>query len=220
VIAETHPYYYFREMAAFRQQLLGKRDSLLEYRGRCMSVRQAVRKHGLSQKKGELLFRLAHGYKLRSMLLIGSSAGLAPLYLTGYTSSDLLCITLEREARFAAITNAFLKKEDSRVKIFGGSSYEDLLPGALQTLRRVDCLFISAEVEAEALCQSFDRCLAYVSDEAVCILDGIRLSPARYRCWQQFCRHPKATASVDLYSCGLVFFHPQLHQCTYKSILR
>ena len=145
--------------------------------------------------------------------------GLVPLSLTGY-ASGLRCITLERDTAFAALAERFLPPPSrSSIEICTGD-YPELLPAALDRLSRVDCLYFDRTLDGTTLEHLFPQCLPAVHGETVCLMGGIRSSPARRRLWQQFCAHPKVTVSVDLYCCGLLFFRPGLHPHTYKSMIR
>jgi hypothetical protein len=216
VISEKRPYYFFREMNILRRQLLHAKTPV-EWRGGRTTLGRAVRKYGISAKKGELMFRITNRYGCRTMLAIGSTLGLAPMYLTGY-AEGLRCVVLEREAGFAAVANRLITA-DSPVSVCTGSSYDTMLPGALSGLGRVDFLFMSGQVEAAMLILLFERCVAYMHGETICMIDAIRTSAARYQCWRMLCSHPAATVSMDLYTCGMIFLRPGLPRRTYRSIV-
>ncbi|MDR3268724.1 MAG: SAM-dependent methyltransferase [Tannerella sp.] len=217
VIEERHPYYYYQDLATARLQLL-RNERPVNCRGRQTTIRKAVRRHCISKKEGELLFRLANRYKPRSVLTVGSSMGLIPLSLTGY-ASGIRCVTLEREAGLAAPAQSFFQKRaDAPVQILTGP-YHELFPGSLEMLKRLDCLFIGKEVDVETQHALFLQSLPYMHAHTFCLIGGIRSSSAHYRHWQQLCIHPKVTVTVDLHAFGLVFFQPQLHQRTYKSLI-
>jgi hypothetical protein len=165
-----------------------------------------------------LLFRLANCCKPRFILTLGSSMGLIPLSLTGY-ASGLHCIALESEPALAHLAHTlFLHRTRSSVEIRTGAC-DRLLPEALEAFPQIDCLFWSRELQTALLADLFPLCLPRIHDETLCIMEGIRASSARYRLWQQLCLHPKVTASIDLYTWGLLFFRPKLHRRTYKSFI-
>ncbi|MDR1456244.1 MAG: hypothetical protein LBJ01_11375 [Tannerella sp.] len=217
MIEERCPYYFYHELAAARQQLLHSDRTILR-QGRQVFVRDLFRRQGLTQQESELLFRLANFCKPRFILTLGSAAGLIPLSLTGY-ASGLHCIVLESEPAMATMTHALLpQKSHSRIEIRAGN-FDKLLPEALETLPQIDCLFWNREPDATSLAKFFRQSLPRIHDETVCVMEGIRASSAKYRLWQQLCLHPKVTATVDLYTWGLLFFRPKLHRRTYKSFI-
>jgi predicted O-methyltransferase YrrM len=217
VIEERCPYYFYHELAAARRQLLHS-DQTLRWQGRQVSIRSLFRKQGLTQRESELLFRLANSRKPRFILTLGAAMGLIPLSLTGY-ASGLHCITLESEPELAAVALTLLpQKPRSRIEIRTGA-WNRLFPQALEALPRIDCLFCGKEPDATALADFFRQSLPHMHDETLCIIEGIRASSAKRRLWQQLCLHPRVTASMDLYTWGLLFFQPGLHQRTYKSFI-
>jgi predicted O-methyltransferase YrrM len=218
VIEERCPYYFYQELAMARQQLLHSDRTLLR-QGRQVSIRTLFRKQGITQQESELLFRLANCCQPRFILTLGSSMGLIPLSLTGY-ASGLHCIALESEPGLAAIAHTLLQRARSRVEIeIRTGACDRLFPEALEAFPQIDCLFWSKEPDAASLADFFRQSLPRIHDETVCIMEGIRTSSAKYRLWQQFRLHPKVTATIDLYTWGLLFFQPKLHQRTYKSFI-
>ncbi|MDR1335461.1 MAG: SAM-dependent methyltransferase [Tannerella sp.] len=217
VIEERCPYYFYHELATARQQLLHSDRSIIRH-GRRVSVRNLLRKQGVTQKESELLFRLANYCKPRFILTLGSSAGLVPLSLTGY-ASGLHCLTLESEPGLAALAQTLLsEKARSRVEIRTGAC-DKLFPEALEAFPQIDCLFLCREPDAASLADFFRQSLPHMHDETVCIMEGIRTSSAKYRLWRQCCLHPEVTATIDLYAWGLLFFRPGLHRRTYKTFI-
>ncbi|MDR2041651.1 MAG: SAM-dependent methyltransferase [Tannerella sp.] len=218
VIEERCPYYFYHDLAAVWRQLLHSDQTLL-LQGRQVSLRRLFRKQGITRREGQFLFRLANYCKPRFILALGSSMGLVPLSLTGY-ASGVHCIALESDPGLAAAARMlFSQRTHSRVEIRTGAC-EKLFPEALEAFRQIDCLFLSKQPDATSLAALFHQSLSRIHDESVCIVEGIRTSSAKYRLWQQCCRHPKVTASIDLYTWGLLFFRPTLHQRTYKSFIR
>jgi predicted O-methyltransferase YrrM len=218
IIEESCPYYFYHELTTARQQLLHNKQTILR-QGRQVSIRNLFRQQGITQRESELLFRLANYGKPRFILTLGSSMGLIPLSLTGY-ASGLYCIALESEPGLAAVAHDTLlhRGARSRIEIRTGAC-DKLFPEALEAFPRIDCLFWSRETEATSLADFFRQSLPRIHDETVYIMEGIRASSVKYRLWQQLCLHPKVTASVDLYTWGLLFFQPKLHRRTYKSFI-
>jgi predicted O-methyltransferase YrrM len=218
VIEEQRPYYYYRKLAMAWLSLRHNKQPVT-CRGRQTTVQKMVRVHGITEKEGQWLFRLANHYHPRTILVAGSSMGLVPFCLTGY-ASGLHCITLENEADMAAMAGAFLeKKARSPVEIHAGA-YDKRLPEVLEMLPRIDCLFIGQALDAEMQEHIFNQCLSSMHGETFCIIGGIRSSAAHRQCWRKLCAHPKVTATVDLCTSGLIFFQPKLHRRTYKNIIR
>ncbi|MDR2470154.1 MAG: hypothetical protein LBD27_06720 [Tannerella sp.] len=216
VIEERWPYYFYRDIEAMRRQLLQSKRTLSRQE-RSISVRKALRRQGISQQEAKLLFRLANYCKPLSILTLGSSMGLIPLSLSGY-ASGLRCLTLESDTAFASLAHASLPPEiQARVEIRTGDDYERLLPEALDTLSRIDFLYLDRALDATALEHIFQRCRAFMHHKSVCLVGGIRTSPAKYRQWRQLGQQPEITLTVDLYTSGLFFFLSGIRRCACRS---
>ena len=218
VIEERRPYYFYRELDAMRRRLLQSNRTLVR-QGGTLSVRNAMRRHGISQKEAKLLFRLSNRCQPLSVLTLGSAMGLIPLSLSGY-ASDVRCLTLESDVTFAALADAYLPSNiRSRVEIRTGDDYERLLPEALETLSRVDFLYLDRSLDAVALEHVFRRCRSFMHHTSVCIVGGIRTSPAKYRQWRQLGTYPEVTLTVDLYTSGVIFFLSDVRRCACRSFI-
>jgi hypothetical protein len=63
------------------------------------------------------------------------------------------------------------------------------------------------------------KLLECTRDNTVMIVSGIRKSEVERRLWLDVCGCSKVSVTIDLYSMGVVFFHPKLHRKTYKSFI-
>lgn len=217
VIEQRLPFYGYKDIDLIRLHLR-LHDKPITLQGKQSSIQKYLQKQAVSQKEGELLFRLANHYKPYSILAIGSSLGLTPLYLTGY-ASNLQCITLESEADVAATARKNIeKKANPSIQIIQGN-YLATLGEALHQLKKIDCIYFCKELRAEELDKIFQECLPFFHDESMVIISGIHSSSEKCNYWKQLCKSHKITVSVDLYKLGLIFFRPKLHKRMYKSRL-
>ncbi|MDR2385121.1 MAG: hypothetical protein LBD80_05600 [Tannerella sp.] len=74
------------------------------------------------------------------------------------------------------------------------------------------------------VCRHFTRevvfkLMEYTKDDTLMIVSGIRNSDLERKLWHTLCAHPKVSVTIDIRNTGCIFFHPQLHRKTYKSIL-
>ncbi|MDR2121110.1 MAG: hypothetical protein LBP64_09615 [Tannerella sp.] len=217
VIEERCAYYFYEEIDSAWRHLSQNRAPIV-CGDRRTTVRKAFRQNGISPKEGRLLFRLANRRRPRYILTVGTSMGLIPFCLTGYASAAH-CLALEAERDLAA-TAAQLAGLHTRRSIevrFG--EYEKQLAPALEKPGRIDCLYLGKEVDARMQERIFAQCAPLFGEQSVCIVGGIRASRPRKCGWQALCRHPSVSVSVDLYSLGILFFHPQLSRRTYKSLI-
>lgn len=214
VIEQPYPYYGYRDIDLIRLHLR-LHDQAITWQGKQSSIRRYLHKQAISQKEGELLFRLTNHYKSRSILAVGSSMGLTPLYLTGY-AGDLKCIVLESETDVATIASRNIeKKTNSPLRVIQGD-YQTTLQEALQQFEQIDCIYLCKELRVEELDNIYHECSPFFHEESILIISGIHSSSAKKNYWEQLCNDPKITVSVDLYKLGLIFFQPKLHKRMYK----
>lgn len=215
VIEQRLPFYGYKDIDLIRLHLQ-LHDRQITQNGKQHSIQRYLKKQAISQKEGELLFRLTNHYKPHTILVVGSSLGLAPLYLTGY-ASPLQCITLESEADIAAIAQKSIeRKTNPSIQIIQGDP-STTLQEALQQFKRIDCLYLCKELQVEKLDEIYRACLPFLHDKSMVIIRGIHSSSEKYTYWKQVCTSPKITVSVDVYKLGLIFFRPKLHKRMYKS---
>lgn len=220
VIEERCPYYSFYDIELIRKQLLF-RDNRITYpdrrqkgRLRSRTIGQIVEREAIRAKHGALLFRLANYFKSRHILQFGPSMGLSTLYLTSY-SPDVRCIALETVPEFASIARiAFDKAARSPIDLRVGS-YKDLLPEALKEMPQLDFVFFNTLYEQQNNRWLFEECLKHVHGDTVFVFEGIKTSRKMRDFWQEICRHPEVTVTIDLYSMGIVFFNKRLHKRDY-----
>ena len=217
VIEDQCAYYSCDDIALIRKKLKQK-TGVVHYKGNRISVKQAVRRYGISRKEGDCLFRLTNHYKPRTIVAIGSSLGLIPLYLTRYDST-VSCITLESEPDFARIATHLLSKETNLSLQIRSGVYHKIIPGVLTRLKRIDCIFVDKNVELNDLDNIFNQCLPFFHADTFCVWAGIRSSSEKYHFWQQLCQHPQVTVAVDMFQMGLLFFQPKLHKRVYRTII-
>jgi predicted O-methyltransferase YrrM len=217
VIEERCAYYFYGEINSACLQLLQNKENIT-CEGRRTTVCKAFRKRGISLKEGKLLFRLINSRKPLSILAVGSSMGLIPLCLTGYASASH-CVVLEKECDLARIALRLVGKETHPSIEIRPGEYETQLVRILDKPENIDCLYLGKEVDFQMQEKIFEQCVPFFHEQSICIVAGIHASPRRKQCWQKLCRHPKATVSVDLYTLGILFFHPRLNRQTYKSMI-
>ena len=217
VIEDRCGYYSYHDIALIRKQLT-QNNTFIHYKGKRLKVKQAVRRYGISLKEGEFLFRLTNYFKPRTILAIGSSLGLTPLYLTRYDST-VQCMTLESEPDFAEIAAHLLSKETNPSLQIRTGAYHESVPDSIQQFPRIDCIFTDKNVGISDLDGFFNQCLPSIHDHTFYVLAGIRSSSERYHYWQQISQHPKVTVAIDLFQMGLLFFQPKLHKRVYRTIL-
>ena len=217
VIEETSDFYAYHDIAIARLQLL-QNKSFIQYKSKRLTVKNVLKRYGITTKEGKFLFRLTNHYKPHTILSVGSSMGLAPLCLTRYNST-VQCITLEYEQDLAEIANQILCKEQNSALSIKTGVYHELLPESIVQLQRIDCVFIEKDVGVNDWDTVFQQCEPFIHESTFFVLAGIRSSTEKQYYWTQFHQHPSVTVAIDLFDMGLLFFQPKPHKQVYKTIL-
>src|SRR5581483_3945606 len=85
-------------------------------------------------------------------------------------------------------------------------NFDETLPDVLKNIASLDYVFFDGNHRKEPTISYFKQCLSLASDKAVFVFDDIRWSAEMYEAWQEIIKEPSATVTIDLFSCGLVFF--------------
>jgi hypothetical protein len=222
VVEERTPYYYYVYLSTLRRMLLSS-DKLVEFGGVSYSVRRLFRRVGMSRSESEFFFRISHRCKPRVILSIGSSCGLIPLSLTGY-SAGISCVILEESASLSTFVQDFLTdRTAASLQILSGL-YDVTLPHALSELPRIDCLVLDRHRDAEYRYAILYRILPSLHTGSICLIRGIRSSVLEYRLWSRLCEWEGTaelgiTLTLDLCDVGVLFFDVSLRRRTYRSVL-
>lgn len=220
VIGERCPYYSFYDIELVRRQLL-QRDTPVTYpdrrkkgKFRTRTVGQIAEREGIKAKHGALLFRLTNHFKSKQILQLGTSMGISTLYLTS-CAPDIRCIALENIPAFASIARTVFEKAARNPVDLRTGSLRELLPQALKDMEKIDFLFFNTLSEPENNDWLFETCLKKAGEETVFVFEGIRSNRQMRMFWQNVCRRPEVTVTIDLYSMGIVFFNKRLHKKDY-----
>ncbi|HLP03823.1 MAG TPA: class I SAM-dependent methyltransferase [Paludibacter sp.] len=220
VLYEKHYFYAFTGIEALRKEL--KRDRRIigikdfgTGADRFESVGSIVKRSAKPAKYGKLLFRIAHYFKSRQVLELGTSIGLTTSYLAT-SSSGIQCVTFEGSPEIACVAAENFRTlglDNITLKI--GNINQTLQP-CVDSLERLDLLFFDANHTSTAVLAYFETCLSKVHKNTVFILDDIHWSKDMESAWETVKKHSRVTATIDLFELGIVFFNTDLNKKHYK----
>jgi len=156
-------------------------------------------------KQGRVLFRLTNFMQPKTMLEIGTSLGISSLYQAkACPKANFITMEGSPETAKLASKNFQLLKAGNIKQVIG--NFDETLPQVLKTITSLDYVFFDGNHKKEPTLNYFKQCLPLATDNSVFIFDDIRWSPGMYSAWQEIIKEPSATATIDLFSFGLVFF--------------
>jgi predicted O-methyltransferase YrrM len=177
--------------------------------GNVRKVGRIVKNSSKPKKYGRLLYRLARHLKPDTILELGTSLGLGSAYLA-LGNPDAKVITIEGCPNLSAIAREnFRKLSLENIKLLNGS-FDELLPGVLKQISRLDLAFIDGNHLKEPTIRYFEQCLPRTSCDSILVFDDIHWSDSMESAWEYICNHPSVMLSVDLFYMGLVFFKKEL----------
>ncbi|TSA29625.1 MAG: SAM-dependent methyltransferase [Bacteroidetes bacterium] len=188
---------------------LGARSIAFPYSQRFARVRDIARKSSVSEKKGQLLYKLVKHYKPRSIIELGTAFGISTMYMAmAYPNCHIYTVEGCSDTLYIA-THNFSRLGLGNIQEICGN-FDELLPKILARTETVDLVFIDGNHKKEATLRYFDECLAHVHNNTIFVFDDIHWSKGMRSAWENIRQHPSVRVSIDLFTIGLVFFRNEL----------
>jgi len=172
---------------------------------RIVPMKKVIKRSCVKPAYGQLLFRIARHFQPAIMVELGTSLGMSTSYLAmGNPQGQITTIEGCQETAALARKNFELLGLSNVQQVTG--SFENILPGLLQNLGKVDLFFIDGNHRKKPSLQYFNQCLQHIHDDSVLILDDIHWSVEMEEVWKEIQDHPSVIITIDLFRMGLVFF--------------
>lgn len=155
-----------------------------------------------------LFFRIIQHYKPSTLLELGTSLGISTAY-QAKAALDSPMITIEgcdNVAHHAAQTFKYLGVNN--VAIMEGQ-FDEMLPAAMESLQKLDYVFVDGNHRREPTLRYFEQCLQYAHEGSIFVFDDIHWSDGMEAAWEEIKAHPKVKVSIDLFFFGVVFFRQE-----------
>jgi len=169
------------------------------------TVSEITRHFAKSPRYGRLLFHITQFLKPPVMIELGTSLGISAMYQSAGNSSGKL-FTLEgceQTAEFAR--NNFKMAGFDNIKCITGN-FNQTFPEILESLKKVDYIFIDGNHTYEATKQYFVKSKSHLNENAILVFDDINWSEEMKRAWKEIKEDEDVTLTLDFFFVGLVFF--------------
>ncbi|MEO0008717.1 MAG: hypothetical protein RJA20_2913 [Bacteroidota bacterium] len=218
-ILEDRRYFYaYGEIEWIRREMTG---SNLEVdvtdfgtgQNRRRRISEITRNAASAPSQGRLLFRLADWLAPKTILELGTSAGIGTMYLrAGNLLASMVSLEGCPQTQRVAKNNLDKLALNKRTKLVDGPFEKTLIP-ALEELVSPDLVYIDGNHRKKPVLQYFETCLSYANNNTVFIFDDIHWSPEMEDAWSCIKNHNRVTLTVDLYDISLAFINPDfLHK--------
>lgn len=160
----------------------------------------------------ELLYRIVRYQKARSIVELGTSAGITTLYL-GKAQAQV--VTFEGNPDLVNIALTHFEFFDAQnIRLIQGN-LDTTLPDFLQNPAKINFAFMDANHRYEPTIRYFTLLSKRMSDKGIIVIDDIYHSEEMARAWHELSNHDLVYGSVDLFRCGILFFDTALHRQHY-----
>lgn len=214
IIREKIPFYAFDDIESVRAKLLLSQQEITvkdlgagakNNKVKRVKIKQIARRSLKAPKDAQLLFRLAYHFKPQTILELGTSLGMTTAYL-GKACPNARIISIEGAPSVAKVAAVNLKKLNVlNVKQQIGA-FEDELKPAMNDLKKLDFVFFDGNHRYQSTLNYFESCLPLTDENSIFVFDDIYWSKEMHSAWKEIKKHPAVTATIDVYSMGIVFF--------------
>lgn len=171
----------------------------------------SIARRSLSPARYSLLYsRLIEYVNASTILELGASLGINTLYLA--LNRKRKVVTFEGAPEIAATAKLTFEFANANNIVLIGGNIAQSLPAYLQTVRKVDFVFMDADHRYESTVSYFHCLLPKIHARSVIVMDDIYYSREMKKAWEYIRRHEMVYASADLFRCGMVFFDPSLYK--------
>lgn len=161
---------------------------------------------GLPHKHGVLLYNMVRKFNPSTVIELGTGLGLSTAYLAS-ARPETTVISLEgvyEKTQYAQILINRLTLDN--IKFLSGS-FDELLPGVLSESSHPILFFIDGDHTFNSTLRYFKLISLHAEERTIIIFDDIHWSKEMKKVWNIIKENRKVTLSIDLFRCGIVFFH-------------
>jgi len=167
-------------------------------------ISQLAATAGISNKRGELLFKTLNYFKPKTILEIGTSLGIATTYMAGFTDETKVS-TLEGCPEIAGVAKQYFDEFSfNNIEILVGE-FGETLPKVLKN-KKFDFIYFDGNHQKEPTIAYFEQCLEAAHEDSVFIFDDIHWTNSMEEAWEFIKNHKSVTISIDTFKWGILFF--------------
>jgi predicted O-methyltransferase YrrM len=163
---------------------------------------QIAYRSSVTSEWGTFLYLCAEAFKSRTMLELGSCAGISGCYLASSRYFTRF-ITVEGSSSLASLAKSNTGQISDRVEVVN-ALFDDALDQILPTVRDgIDLAYIDGHHEYEATLHYFRRLESYLNEGALVVFDDVHWSNGMWRAWQVLKEQEGFADTIDVGRLGI-----------------
>lgn len=175
------------------------------FKSNTRAINQIAQNAGISAKHAELLFRITHYFKPKTILEIGTSLGLATAALSlGNKTAKIT--TLEGCPETSAVAKKQFEGFDLNTIETVVTEFSSYLKNFQLPTSGFELIYFDGNHSKTATLEYFEFLLPTATNETVWIFDDIHWSSDMEEAWEVIKNHPKVRVTMDTFQWGIVFF--------------
>ncbi len=220
VLEDSKYYYHFKDLEYLRSKMLDNQDVIsvedfgagsLVLKSKERKIAQIAASSLTKEVFCQVLFKMVHHYKPKEIIELGTSLGLATLYMSKAAPQSRIT-TIEGSEKIADVAQLnFDLFKANNISIVRGN-IDHVLPDFLAQNKKVDFAFLDGNHQKEPTIRYFQECLKYANPNSIFIFDDIYWSKEMTEAWAIIKNHPATTVSIDLYQFGIIFINPDVKE--------
>ncbi|OPZ98687.1 MAG: hypothetical protein BWY70_01162 [Bacteroidetes bacterium ADurb.Bin408] len=167
-----------------------------------------------NRKKCALLYKMAAFAKPESIIELGTSFGIATMYMALATPEKPV-YTIEGCAQSLAIAKDNFNKFGIGNIHASNATFDVAFPDILKETAKADFIYFDGNHFKEPTLRYFNMALPYAHNDSIFIFDDIHWSYEMEAAWDEIRKHPQVTVAIDLFYVGILFFRKELSPQTF-----
>jgi len=172
-------------------------------------VSQIVKYSATPPKYGRFLSILVNLFLPKTILEIGTSAGIGTLYLSSGNPSAKV-YTLEGCPQTAKIAENNFSNFSKNIEIIVGE-FDKTLLATLNKIGKLDFVFIDGNHRKEATIKYFEAILPFCNNDTVIVFDDISWTSEMQEAWHEIKQHEKTKLAINIFKMGVIFLRKEFH---------
>jgi len=170
-----------------------------------LTASQIAHRVSVNSEWGTFLYLCSRSFRARTILELGSCAGISGCYLASSNYCERL-ITVEASPDLASLARANICQVSNKAKVVN-ALFDDALDEILPTLGGgIDLVYVDGHHKYEATLHYFARLEPHLNKCGLVVFDDVHLSEGMWQAWQVLKRREGFAYTIDAGRFGLCFW--------------